>query len=206
MSSKTISGMTAVTAGTLTEAALLEVEDSASASRKATLAQLRTQLNTGAQAPANGTAGAATTFNRHIKAVTGIADATATDVLTITVPNAAHASSVRVTLVGSLGAGGAIGANEASGTVSYDIVITRTAGVNAVATISAAYGSGMASVAGAATITVTAAMSAVSGAVGASNSFTCKVTITKGSGSSANHTATVLAQVINANATGCTLS
>lgn len=172
-----------------------------------TLDSSQQQYQAGTQTVRHGSAtGAANSVTEFIKAVTAIADATPTGVLTITIPNAAHSASVRVTLVGSLGAGGAIGANEASGTVSYDIAIARTAGVNAVATISSAYGSGMASVAGAATITVTAAMSAVSGAVGASNTFTVNVTITKGSGSSANHTCQVRANVINANATGVTLS
>lgn len=153
-----------------------------------------------------GAAAAASTSTRFSKATTAIADATGTAVLTVTIPNAAHSGSVRVTLVGSLGAGGAIGANEASGTVSYDFAVARTAGVNAVTAISSAYGSGMASVAGAATITVTAAASAISGAVGAVNTFTVNVTITKGSGASANHTCLVMAEVLNANATGITLS
>lgn len=47
--SRTIGAMDAVTAGNLTDAAQLEVEDANSASRKATVAQLRTRLNTGAQ-------------------------------------------------------------------------------------------------------------------------------------------------------------
>jgi hypothetical protein len=153
-----------------------------------------------------GAAGAATTASALTKAVTAIADATGTAVLTITVPNAAHSASVRVTLAGSLGTGGAIGANEATGTVSYDIAIARTAGVNAVGTASTAYGSGMANVAGAATITVTAVLSAVVGAVGNPNTFTVNVTITKGGGGSANHTCRVYASVLNANATGISIS
>jgi len=119
------------------------------------------------------------------KAVTAIADATPTDVLTVTVPNSVQTASLKVTLKGALGAGGAIGADEATGNVTYDIAIARTAGVNAVAVASAAYGSAMANVAGAATITVTAAVSAIAGAVGAVNTFTVQVTITKGSGASA---------------------
>lgn len=148
----------------------------------------------------------ATVNTRIVKAVTAIADATATAVLTITIPNAAHSASVRVRLIGSLGAGGAIGANEASCTVAYDIGVARTAGVAAVATASTAYGSGNAAVAGAATITCTAALAAVSGAVGAVNTIQLKVTITKGSGSSANHTCQVIAEVLNANATGVTIA
>lgn len=154
-----------------------------------------------------GTPGGATTATRRVKAVTGIADGAATAVLTITVPNAAHSGTVRVCLVGSLGAGGAIGANEASASISYDIAITRTAGVNAVAAISAAYGSsGSAAVAGADTCTVTAAVSAVSGAVGATNTFTVNVTVARGGGASTNHTCQVLGEIVNANASGISIT
>jgi hypothetical protein len=153
-----------------------------------------------------GAAAAATTATRLTKLTSSIADNTATAVLTVTIPNAAHAASLRVRLLGRLGAGGAIGADEANGTVAYDFSISRTAGVNAVVTASTAFGSATSSVAGAATVTVTAAASAISGAVGASNTFTVNVTIAKGSGGSANHTCTVLAEVINANATGITIA
>jgi len=148
----------------------------------------------------------ASTQTTLTKLVSSIADNTATAVLTVTIPNAAHAATVRVTMLGRLGAGGAIGADEATGTVSYDVSVARTAGVNAVATISTAYGSATSSVAGAATITVTGDLSVISGAVGASNTFTVRVTIARGSGSSANHTCTLVAQVLNANATGISIA
>jgi hypothetical protein len=151
-------------------------------------------------------AGAALSNSVLVKNVTAIADNTATAVLTVSIPNAAHAASLRVRLVGSLGAGGAIGAREATGTVAYDIAIARTAGVNAVVTASSAYGSGMANVAGAATITVTAAASAISGAVGAVNTFTVAVTINSGSGSSANHNCMVIAELANVVASGVTMA
>lgn len=152
------------------------------------------------------TAGQATSRTEINKLVSSIVDATATKVFTITIPNAAHSANVEVTINGSLGAGGAIGANEATGTVKYNVSIARTAGVNAVATISTAYGSANSSVAGAATITVTGDLSAISGAVGAVNTFTIRVTITKGSGSSANHTCTAHAVLLNANASGITIA
>lgn len=151
-------------------------------------------------------AGAVRSKTSLIKSVTAIADNVATAVATVTIPNAAHSATVRVKLTGSLGAGGAVGANEATGTIGYDFAVARTAGVNAVTTISAAYGSATAAVAGAATITISAAASAISGAVGASNTFTVNVTIAKGSGSSDNHTCLVYAEVINANASGVTIA
>lgn len=152
-----------------------------------------------------GGAGVVTSRTEINKAVTAIPDATVTTVFTVTVPNAAHSAMIEVGLTGSLGAGGAIGANEATGTATYQIAVARTAGVNAVASISSVYGSTTAAVAGAATITVTGNLGAVSGAVGASNTFTIRVTITKGSGSSANHTCLAYARLMNANATGITI-
>lgn len=207
MAVSTITGRGAVLAANLDDTAVLGVDDKNGATRKATVAQLRTQLNTGAQAYAAGVAGAAAAMVSFIsKQVTAIANAVATAVLTVTVPNAPHGAVLRVTLLGTLGAGGAIGADEASASISYDIAIARTAGVATVAVISSAFGSAAANVAGAATITITAALSAIAGAVGATQTFTVNVTITRGSGASTNHVCTVLAEILNKNATGVTLS
>lgn len=142
----------------------------------------------------------------QIKAITGIADNTATSAFTVTIPNAAHSATVRVTLCGSLGAGGAIGANEATGTITYDFSIARTLGVNAVVGTSTAFGSSSAAVTGAATITITGSASAVSGAVGATNTFNIQVTIAHGSGASTNHTCCARAELINANSSGITIA
>lgn len=153
-----------------------------------------------------GLAGLVTSRTEINKSVTAIANASATAVLTITIPNAAHSAQIYIEVCGSLGAGGAIGANEATATNCYTITLTRTAGVNAVAAISGASGATAVNVAGAATVTCTAALSAVSGAVGASNTFTVNVTITRSGGSSTNHTCLVYAKVMNANATGITVA
>lgn len=162
-------------------------------------------LNAGTNTGAT-TNGAVTAIATKAKSFTAIANNTATDVLTVTVPNAAHSGTVRVILSGSLGAGGAIGANEATGNISYDFAIARTAGVATVVTPSAAYGSSTSAVAGAATITITAAASAISGAVGATQTFTVQVTIARGSGSSTNHTCMMRAELLNSNATGITVA
>jgi len=177
-----------------------------------TIFKVRTRAQTGYAAVdalsyrINGGAGAVGSVDKVQKSVAAIADATLTTVWTITVPNAAHSAKIRVTLVGSLGAGGAIGANEASATNTYDIVVTRTAGVNAVAAISTVYGAAASAVAGAATVTAVLTVGAVSGAVGASNTFPVQVTITKSGGASANHTCQAIAEVLNANATGVTIA
>lgn len=153
-----------------------------------------------------GAAGGAASSRKLTKTVTGLADTVATDVLTITVPNAKANAVVRVTLLGSLGAGGAIGAGEAFGNVSYDFSIGRTAGVNATGLISTVYGSSKNAVAGAATITVAGALSSVTGAVGVVNTFTVTCAITKSGGSSASHVAVVMAEVLNSFASGITIA
>jgi hypothetical protein len=136
--------------------------------------------------------------SRILKSTTGIADNVATSTVTFTVGNAATSASAKVMIRGSLGAGGAVGASEAAGTITYDIAIARRAGLATVATISSGYGAASSSVAGAATIAVTAALSGLTGADSASQTFTLQVTIACGSGSSTNHTAHVLVDIINA--------
>lgn len=151
--------------------------------------------------------GGATTRVEINKSVTGIADNTATATFTVTVPNAAHSASIRVRLTGSMGAGGAIGANESNQDAEYMINVARTAGVNAVATIGAVVGqAAAAAVAGAGTVVVTGELSAISGAVGATNTFTINVKIVKSGGSSANHTCFAFAELLNANSSGVTIA
>lgn len=141
------------------------------------------------------------------KAIASIADNSATAALTVTIPNGAHSASIRVRLTGSMGAGGAIGANESTQDAEYMINVARTAGVNAVATIGAVVGqAAAAAVAGAGTVAVTGELSAISGAVGATNTFTINVKIVKSGGSSANHTCFAFAELLNANASGVTIA
>ena len=155
------------------------------------------------------TAGAGTATSRAEinKQVTGIADNTATATFTITIPNAAHSGSIKVILTGSMGAGN-LGANESTQAVEYDIDITRIAGANAVAAIGAAIGlPGAATTAGGDAVAVTAALSAIAGAVGVTNTFTINVTIAKvGIHSQTNHTCLCYALLMNANSTGITIS
>jgi hypothetical protein len=150
-------------------------------------------------------AGAATARTELNKSVTGIANAVATDVLTVTIPNAAHSASLRTRITCSLGAGGAIGANEATATNTYMTVITRTAGVATVVAISSASDAAASAVAGAATVTATLANTAMTGAVGATQTFTQQATVSRSGGSSTNHTCLVHAQLMNANSTGVTI-
>jgi hypothetical protein len=151
-------------------------------------------------------AGTAGSDNYFTKTVTGIADNVATNVLTVTVPNAAHAAVIPIVLLTSLGAGGTIGAFECSGTAYGQIVVARTAGLATVATAVALSNAGSSCVAGATTITTAYAVSSISGGNSATQTFTVTVTITKGAGSSANHQAIVAVDMVNANASGITIS
>lgn len=156
----------------------------------------------------NTTGGGTVTSRAEInKNVTAIANNTATATLTVTVPNGAHSAGGKIVLKGAAGAGGAIGADEFSALVEYDFVVTRTTGVNAVATLSAALLTAItSSVAGGATPTISAALSAISGAVGATNTFTFNVTINALTGASTNHTCFCYATLINDNASGVTIA
>jgi hypothetical protein len=157
----------------------------------------------------SGTSGAGTTKSRAEinKLVTGIADNAATATLTGTIPNGNHSAGGKIIFKGAAGAGGAIGSDEFSAEIEYDWVVTRTTGANAVVTLSAALLTAItASVAGGATPTISAAVSAVSGAVGATNTFTFNVTIHAITGSSTNHTCFVYLTSLNDNASGFTVA
>lgn len=150
-------------------------------------------------------AGTATSGVELIKRVTGIADNTATTVLTITVPNSAHAAVVRVTIVGIAGAGGAIGTCEDVTAVSYNIGVARTPGVAMGATVSTAFGSAAAVVAGAGTMTCVGAITLNGEGVTLTNTGSFKATIDQSS-TSTNHVCLVYATVINYLGTGVTIS
>lgn len=152
-----------------------------------------------------GLAAGATTNTSLTKVVTGIADAVATPVLTVTVPNASEAAVVHVRVVGSLGAGGAVGAFECSAALDGTVVAARRAALATVATASTAVLASSSCVAGATTITLAYSVSAISGASGATQTFAVNVTLTKGGGSSANHQAVVYAEVLNSEASGVTI-
>ncbi len=153
-----------------------------------------------------GLAGGATTNTSITKVVTGIADGVATPVVTVTVPNAGEAAVVHVRVLGSLGAGGAIGAYECSATFDGNVSVARTTGVATVPTAATAAITANSCVAGATTLTLAYSLSGNTGATGATQTFAIQVTLTKGGGSSANHQAVVFAEVLNAVASGVTVS
>jgi hypothetical protein len=141
------------------------------------------------------------------KAVTTFSDNVAKAVFTFTVPNGAHRARALVSLLGGLGAGGSVGAEESSQEALYVLNITRTASKNAVATLSAAFPqAAAASVAGAHNIAVTGELSSISGTTSATNTFTLNAKCVKSGGSSDNHNVLGWCQLLNANASGITVA
>ncbi len=196
---KVLATQLGVTAGAVTASRALVAD----AAKSLDVLQATTSLAVGG----TGVPGAASVWNVLTKRVTGLADTVATAVLTVTIPNAEHNAIIDVEVMGILGAGGAIGAGEAARFAKYQVVLARTAGVNVVAGVSAAIGGATANVAGGDAITsVVVTLGAVAGAVGASNTFTILVAITRSGAGATNHIAVVRATVLNANATGVTIA
>lgn len=148
----------------------------------------------------------ASTEYRKVYAINNIADGVATPVVMVFVPAAAEAASVHLRLVGSLGAGGAIGADECSATLDGALAVTRTTGLATVVTMTTATMTASSCVAGATTIAMSYAPSVISGANNASQSLTVNVTIAHGGGSSTNHSVVAYVELINANTNGVTLN
>lgn len=138
--------------------------------------------------------------------VDGLADATATTISTVTVPNGNHAGVIPVVLLTGIGAGGAVGDWECSGTAYGQIVVERFAGAATVATATSLSNTGSACSSGATTITTAYSVTSISGANTATQTFNIQVTVTKGGGSSANHHVLMQVDAINANASGITIS
>lgn len=149
-----------------------------------------------------GVAAAATSALSLTKKVTSIADNTATDVLTVTIPNANHAAAIKLTFLSS---NGSIDAFESSRVATGHVVVARTTGANAVAAVTAIADAAIATVSGGATHTLAYGVSAISGAVGATNTFTIQVTIDD-SGNTGSNQVVVIATLINAESTGITIS
>ena len=163
----------------------------------------RTNLNLGG----TGVPGAAMVQTEITKVVTGLQDTVATDVLTVTVPNAAHAAFIEVDVLGIKGAGGAIGAGEATLFTTYRIALARTAGVAVVPIVSAALATAAATVAGGdALASVGVKVSALTGAVGAPQTVTILVAITRAGAGADNHVAAISARILNRAASGVTIA
>lgn len=174
---------------------------------KALVAGAAKQIDTVAIAtPVVGTTtevGAAAHATTKIFKKTGIADNTATSVITVTVPNANHAAAIRLTMLATMGVG--TDAFESSRVATGTVVLARTTGANVVAAASTIDGAQIATVSGGGTITLAYGVSSVTGAVGAVNTFDIQVTIVV-TGTITSHQVVVVAELVNAEATGVTMA
>ena len=151
---------------------------------------------------AGAVSGGVTSCTKIIKKVTGIADAVATDVLTVTVPNANHAAAIKLTILSSNGGADAF---ESSRVATGTVVLARTSGVATVAAVSTLEAAQIATVGGGATHTLTYGVSGMTGAAGATQTFTVQLTIND-SGNVGSNQAVLLAELINSEATGVTIA
>lgn len=145
------------------------------------------------------------TFGFARKDLTGMADATFVDLFTVTVPNVANAARITIELLGSLGAGGTVGAYEGSQAARLELVVTRTVGAATVATVATLTNTAAANVASGATATLAAQASAMTGATSATQTFTIQVKVTRGSGTSTNHKVSAHARLLGS-AAGITIT
>lgn len=147
-------------------------------------------------------AGAATSSAALTKKVTGIGDNSAATVLTVTVPNANHAAAIRLVLLSS---NGSTDAFESARCAEGLIVITRTSGVATVAVVATLALAQIATVAAGATHTLAYGVSAIAGGNTATQTFTVTVTIDD-SGNLGSNQVVVLAELLNAEASGITMA
>lgn len=124
---------------------------------------------------------------------------TATDFFTVTVPNAIVGASIDLLVSSTLGDG------DSTDTARYTVGISRLTGAAAKAAISAKSVVGATAGAGANAV-ITAAVSAIAGAVGAVNTFTITITNARSAGAADNHPTTAIARLLNNKATGITIA
>jgi hypothetical protein len=142
--------------------------------------------------------GAAGNRTTAAKLLTSMTDNTATDAITVTVPNAAHCAGIFVWASGSLGD------CDSTHTQGYFIAVSRLSGATTLTTVSTAFGSAK-NTGATADATTTIAVSANAGAVGATQTFTITAKVAKSTGSAANHICNVYAQIVNGKSTGITM-
>ena len=144
---------------------------------------------------AAGAAGAMTeAFSSH-----AVADNTAVNFFTVSVPNAIHGASVELFISSMLGDG------DSTDSCLYTIGISRITGAATKAVVSTKSVVG-ATAGAAANAVITAAVSANTGANGATQTFTITIKNARSAGSADNHQTTAFARLINLKASGITIA
>jgi hypothetical protein len=191
ISTAEIATIDAVTAGTASASKALVL---GAAKNIDTIAQANAVIGT------DTTPGAAIQQYGLIGKKTGIADATATSILTVTCPNTTQTAVLKVTLIAAVNNAGALdSARVGTGIVVFD----RVAGAALVGT-AATLGNAAIATSGTATLTLAYALAAVAGAVGAVNTMDLQVTLTKTGGT--NHQCMFIAEFLNSEAAGMTIA
>lgn len=149
-----------------------------------------------------GLSGGATSLAQLPKKVTGIADNSATTVLTVTVPNGAHGASIKLRF---LSYNGSTDAHESSRTAEGMVVLARTAGVDTVAAAVAISGEAIATVGGGATHTLAYSVTSMTGAADATQTFNIQVTIND-TGNLGSNAVVVFYELLNAEDSGVTVA
>lgn len=143
--------------------------------------------------------GDALTVVRIVKALTGLADTVATAFATVTVPNGNHAAGIEFEVTGALG-------DQDSAEFSYwTLAISRIAGAATKATLSAK-SSNVATAGATANCAVTLTLSGMTGAVGATQTFTVLAAVARSAGASTNHDFVAGIDLFNIKATGVTVA
>jgi hypothetical protein len=155
-----------------------------------------------AEAIANAIPGGAKSYYSIIKSATALADNTVTDfdvACVVTVPNLNGGASIGMFVHGSLG-------DQDSSEASYwTIAVSRIAGAAAKAVVSAK--SSNANTAGAtANAAVTVSVSAMTGAVGATQTFKIQVKVARSAGASTNHDVVAQIELLNLKAAGISIA
>jgi hypothetical protein len=146
-----------------------------------------------------GTAGDAGSATLLAKTIINVADNTATDIATVTVPNAINGAAIRVTAMGMLGDG------DSTDSKIYMIGISRIAGAATKATASTATAVG-ATTGATANATLTISVTGMTGGNTATQTFTIQGKVARSAGASTNHVIVIKIELLNAKATGITIA
>jgi hypothetical protein len=154
-----------------------------------------------------GSPGSAAGQNEITKTLTGIVNNTATAILTVTVPNAQHNARIKCEFMGMPGSGGGSGIGCSTVTADFNVAIAREAAASTVAALSASWGVASAVVAGGdANPVLTAAISALTGSAGQSQTFTVNVNMNVQPSGASGHIVMGMFKLLNRNAAGITIS
>lgn len=133
----------------------------------------------------------------------GIANNTATDMITVTVPNGNHNAAIFLDIMAHLGTG--TDASESTRVATGAIAICRQTGAATVAVASTLAQTAIATASGGGTLTLAYDVSSISGAVGATQTFTIRVTLVV-TGTITDHVAVIFARSLNSAASGITMA